>query len=283
MKKPRKAIRIVIAILGILLIGIFVYIRIMFAQFDPAKVINRINEEGISYHQSYLESSFGMINMVEFGDKTKPKVLFIHGSPGHWTDWEYILTDSGLMKQYHLIAYDRPGFGESTSQAQYDLGAEATIAKEVINYFKTNEESFTIAGHSYGGAVLEQMMIEYSSEISKAIYVAPTINPAFHGKKWYNMAAAFPLVCVFLPRELQNSNKEMWKLAEYLEKCEENLRDFNTPTVFIQGEKDILVPYETANYYRNFDSTDIHFVLPEDLNHFTPWSNPELIIEAIEK
>ena len=55
-------------------------------------------------------------------------------------------------------------------------------------------------------------------------------------------------------------------------------------TIIIQGDKDVLVPFKNAEFTKNMlINADVQVVMKKDMNHFVPWSNPELIKEAILK
>lgn len=52
------------------------------------------------------------LNVVEAGDPTRPALVFIHGLGQSHLSWEYQLR-SELAKNYHLVAYDLRGHGNS--------------------------------------------------------------------------------------------------------------------------------------------------------------------------
>lgn len=54
------------------------------------------------------------------------------------------------------------------------------------------------------------------------------------------------------------------------------------PVTVIQGKKDSLVPAGNADFARKMlVNAPVEFVFKEDMDHFVPWSNPELIQNAI--
>lgn len=87
------------------------------------------------------------LRVREFGDLDGEPVIHFHGSPGSrlelaWAD--DVLTAAGV----HLIAFDRPGYGEST-QVPFSLGSVATMALEVAE--RLGLERFCTTGWSGGG------------------------------------------------------------------------------------------------------------------------------------
>ena len=73
----------------------------------------------------------------------------------------------------------------------------------------------------------------------------------------------------------------MMGLPEALLSIERNLSNIETPIVYIQGKEDVLVPYQTMDYFSDKGPSQTEFIIKEDMDHFTPWSDPQLIIDAI--
>ena len=242
-----------------------------------------LHARAITYIEQQKEYNKYLINHIIIGDTNKPKVLLIHGSPGSWGAWEHILLDSSLLNRFCMIAYDRPGYGKTTVPAQDQLTEQAQTAISIINDFLKEGEQLIIVGHSYGGAVVEQLMIDYPSLVKKAVLVSPTLSPVLQEARWYNNLAEFKLINLLLPNDLKHSNYEMLGLSESLRKNEEVLKHINTRMVYIQGKKDILVPLETVDYFRSFNHDSIDYIIKSDMNHFVPWSHPKLIIDAIHE
>ena len=269
------------AILLLVTIG-FVIFQKFKAEFDDQKIINEFHAQNIFPHSEMIPYKGNEIHTIYIGDLSKPKVLLIHGSPGYWFDFKYIFADKTLQKEYCIISYDRPGYGKTTVPAQKHLSNQAKVAAAVLNHYGKSNEKFIIVGHSYGGAVLEQTILDFQTKISHVIYVAPCLSPEFQKAKWYNIMISGGLTNKMLPLELKNSNLEMMALENDLSLNEGRLHEINIPTSYIQGKKDVLVPYQTQAYYLKFHKNADHKLL-EDLNHFIPWSNPELIVQAIKE
>ncbi|MEL7001710.1 MAG: alpha/beta hydrolase, partial [Bacteroidota bacterium] len=85
------------------------------------------------------------------------------------------------------------------------------------------------------------------------------------------------------PTSFRVTNDEIYYLEDELKDMLPLWKDIQIPATIIQGGKDSLVPAENADFARKMliNSPDVDIVLVEDMNHFVPWSNPELIREAI--
>lgn len=280
--KRKTIIYIILGVFVLVAATVSVYMHRMVRGFHPDSKMDRILAAGIQFVDYYVPFHGDSLFVKTTGNPDSTPALLIHGSPGYWSDWENILADPYLRNHFHLIVYDRPGYGNTTVPVTADLKVEANAALQIIETFgNLDSTQFTVVGHSYGGPVVEELMLNYPEKIRKSVLVAALLNPAFHHPKWYNYLASFPLFDPLIPKPLRQSNKEMWSLANELAANEQQLKDFDIETIFIQGEKDILVPFETAAFYKQYDTTNIKYILPKDLNHFTPWSHPDLIINAI--
>lgn len=281
----RRRIRRVLFISGfaiLLVIGIVsVLFQLFRAEFDHQKIMSEFHAQNIFPISEMIPYGDDQIHTSYIGDLSKPKVLLIHGSPGYWFDFKNIFADKTLQEDYCIISYDRPGYGKTTVPVKKRLHDQAKVAATVLNHYGEPGEKFIVLGHSYGGAVLEQTILDYPTKISHAIYVAPCLSPEFQKAKWYNLMVSGGLANGVLPNELLNSNKEMMALEEDLGNNEARLHEIHIPTSYIQGKEDILVPYQTQAYYLQFHK-NVNHILLDDLNHFVPWSAPELIVQAIK-
>lgn len=270
--------------LGIILAVVLVVILIAMSFITPdseKKVFQRLNEENIfpntkliTYQDSLL------IRVITIGDSTKPALLLIHGSPGDWSAWENIITNDSVRAAFHILAVDRAGFGETTVPALANLHEQAEVVWQVLEGGGITK-NITLAGHSYGGAVVEQLLIDHSSAFNLAIMVAPTLSPELMQPKWYNKVARWKPVNYIISKNLKSSNIEMMGLPASLKLNEEAIPSIQIPIVYIQGKKDVLVDHETVDYFHKHKPDGVKYVIIDDMNHFTPWSDPYLINDAI--
>lgn len=244
------------------------------------KTIQEMLEQGVVPTCFLMEYGDDVVNTVYVGDPKKPKILFVHGSPGDWTAWSGLMTDSTLLENYFMISYDRSGYGSTTVDPQPDLAKHGDVAIAVMNQYGPNE-SFIIVGHSYGGAVVGQILVSAPEKLDKAILAAPAISPGHQEPRWYNKLARRKLINKLIGNDMRSSNVEMIGLSESLRNIEQSFPEVKVPQVFIHGEKDILVPYATVDYWKSHKMTSVDYVLRKDMNHFVPFSDPILIINAI--
>ena len=270
--------------LGIILVVIVVVIMAIMSFIVPDgedKVLQRLKENNIYPVSKLITYQDSMqVRVVIVGDSTKPALLLIHGSPGDWSAWENIIANDSIRAAFYILSIDRAGFGETTVPALVDLPEQANVVWQVMkNEFIT--DNITLAGHSYGGAVVEQLLIDHADAFNLAVFVAPTLSPELMQPRWYNKVARWKLVNKIISKDLKSSNIEMLGLPHSLEKNEDAIASISTPIIYIQGRKDVLVAHKTVDYFHQLKPTGVKYIIIEDMNHFTPWSDPYLITDAL--
>lgn len=207
-------------------------------------------------------------------------LVFVHGSPGSWDNFLHFFLQPELRESFNIIAPDRPGFGKTRPDSP-----EPSMDRQAAILSPTLEKSplpAILIGHSLGGPVAAQMAIDYPDRVAGLILIAPSISPALEDPRWYNRLADSAPVRWFLPRPLKHSNDEIMPLKGELTGMEDATAVLTLPVIVIQGDKDSLVPPENAAYVKqHFQRAKTDIRTYPDLNHFIPWTRPDLITEAI--
>lgn len=89
----------------------------------------------------------------EAGNKNKPTILLLHGFPSSSHMYRDLIND--LSADYHLIAPDYPGFGQSSSPSlsAYNYSFD-NLALTIYRFIETLElKKFILYVHDYGGPV----------------------------------------------------------------------------------------------------------------------------------
>ncbi|MEJ1241574.1 alpha/beta hydrolase [Chryseolinea sp. T2] len=250
---------------------------------SPREVDNYFKVENVEAKQDEYTSDHHQIHYVSAGDTTGPLVLFIHGSPGSLSAFIRYLADTSLLSKGLLITTDRPGFGYSNfGHGVASLEEQAAILKPLLIKHKHNRPVVLI-GHSLGGPLIARMAMDYPDLIDGLIIVAGSIDPELEPNEvWFRAPLATPFLSWLLPRSLRASNEEIYHLKPELEKMLPLWSTIHCPVIVIQGKKDSLVPAENAEFARkHLVNAPVEFVFKDDMDHFVPWSNPELIHDAI--
>jgi pimeloyl-ACP methyl ester carboxylesterase len=244
-----------------------------------------IKTNKIKGSQQEYETGSRVIHYVTSGDSTKPLVLFVHGSPGSLSAFIHFLKDSTLTERAFLITTDRPGFGHSNfGWGEGSLSKQSEALKPILERYKLNRPVILI-GHSLGGPLIAKMAMDYPELVDGLIIVAGSIDPELEpNETWFRAPLATPFLSWVLPRSLRASNEEIYHLKPELQKLLPYWKDVRCPVIVIQGQKDSLVPKENADFAKKMlVNAPVEFVLVDGMDHFVPWSNPELIHDAIIK
>ncbi len=217
------------------------------------------------------------------GVDTLPAVLFIHGSPGAWDAFIHFFTDSSLYNRAQLIAADRPGFGKSNlGEPEPSLKAQASALAPLLRLGRSGGIKPILVGHSLGGPVAVRLAMDYPDDVGGLILVAPSIDPDLEKKEWYRpIGNVFPFRQL-LPVELDVSNREIMPLKRELQQMIPLWATIRIPVTVIQGEDDPLVPPGNAAFAkRMLVNAPVIIQMIPNMNHFIPWSRPDLIHDAI--
>lgn len=262
------------------------FIMCLCACANPTKTIEkdilRFKREYPNQIQTYQAGSRTM-GFAWSGDPSKRPVLFVHGSPGSWEGWSQFLLYPDLQKNFHLMAIDRPGYGSSNQgKTEHSLAKQAQDAIEVLKYNKSGLPAILV-GHSFGGPVIARAAIDYPEKIAGLVFVASSVDPNLEKTKWYQLPANWWPVNILIPTELRVCNEEILTLKSELLAMKPYWKNIRAKSIFIQGEKDPLVPKENLKFLS--ENIDKNFIvssqLVSDLNHFIPWKRPDLIVNGI--
>ena len=89
------------------------------------------------------------LHYLDWGNEGKPKILLLHGLRGHSHSWDDISAE--FCKDYHIIALDQRGRGESDWAPDGDYSSHSFVADLEAFCLEIGFEKFTLIGHSMGG------------------------------------------------------------------------------------------------------------------------------------
>jgi pimeloyl-ACP methyl ester carboxylesterase len=155
----------------------------------------------------------------------------------------------------------------------------------VLKYKKMGKKIILI-GHSLGGPMIARMAMDYPELIDNLIIVAGSITPNLEpNEKWFRIPMDFMPIRVLIPASFRASNHEILYLKPELEKMLPLWKNIRQPVIVIQGGKDMFVSPKNADFAEKMlvNAKSLKVVRIDTMNHFVPWSHPQLIKKAIEE
>ena len=226
-----------------------------------------------------------MVNYAEIGSDTLPVAFFVHGSPGSWSGFMDFMKDTVLLKKVKMVSVDRIGFGESDyGYAEESLVRQAEYLKPIVLKYKQMGKKIILIGHSLGGPIIARMAMDYPELIDNLIIVAGSIAPELEpNEKWFRIPMDFMPIRVLIPASFRASNHEILYLKPELEKMLPLWKNIRQPVIVIQGGKDMFVSPKNADFAQKMlvNAKSLRLIKVDTMNHFVPWSHPQLIKKAI--
>ncbi|MGL6044760.1 MAG: alpha/beta fold hydrolase, partial [Sandaracinobacteroides sp.] len=171
-----------------------------------------------------------LLSVLEAGDPSGRTLLYIHGTPGDATGWaDYLRTP---LPGFHVLAVDRPGFGQSGPRgAVPSLKAQAAA----ISVLLPHGGRAVIVGHSLGAPIAAQLAVDYPGRVGALVLLAGSLDPSLEKLHWAQPIAALAPVKALLPRALRNANAELMGLKPELEALAPRLAALTCPVVIVHG------------------------------------------------
>lgn len=229
----------------------------------------------------FYEAIGRQLHYVETGDSLRQPVLFVHGSPGSWDNFKAFLKDTFLLAHCRLLSVDRPGFGESEKGGAED--ELPTQAAALLPILQRQNQPVVLVGHSYGGPIIVQAATMYPQYIKGLVIVAGSVDPTLEPSNWYRYPLKYTPLRWAIPSFFRSSNDELLPLKKELKQMAPQWEKVRCPVVIVQGGKDVLVPPDNAKFAKQqLTHVKVTTIWKENMNHFVPWSDPDLIVEGIK-
>lgn len=105
-----------------------------------------------TYDECIEEPIFeGRVCTVQANRDAMIGVILIHGLNGSTADWQNVIPS--LAKDFHVVAFDLPGFGKSDKGSQiYSPTRYARLAHFLADHY-FQDKPYHVVGHSMGGAI----------------------------------------------------------------------------------------------------------------------------------
>jgi pimeloyl-ACP methyl ester carboxylesterase len=199
------------------------------------------------------------------GTEKEPLLLFIHGAGNNAELWEH---QADYFKGLHPVCrLELPGHGHSTGQGETDIGAYAQWTRQVIAQTFSGQP-LVLAGHSMGGAVIQELALDPLPEIKGLILIGTGaklgVTPVILEMLGRNPEEFFQSIAIAAfdpetPARLRQpviasirSCAPAVILGDF-RACDrfdirERLKDIHLPTLILCGKRDKLTPIKYSQY-----------------------------------
>jgi len=242
---------------------------------EERSLIASILKEKMIQH-SYLNIDGHQLHYVANGDVKRPALVIIHGTPSDWRQYARYLFDENLLQQFYIVVIDRPGWGESVLANNKKIATfqeQAMIISRLAKQLREDNggQPVLLMGHSLGASMAPQVAIDFPELIDGLLLFAGTLDPSLSSPRWYNYAAAMPVVPYFIGDRMQRANKEIFQLKENIATLAAQLDKLQAHTIVVQGLKDKLVSPKNSRYVQRSFNQDLTQVIElEQEGHLFP-------------
>ena len=260
------------------------------------------------------------INLHYTREGSGSPVVLLHGRDGALQEYTFSIFDQ-LAEENDVIAFDRPGYGHSEwpEDKELSLEVQARLINKALK--KLNIENPLLVGHSYGGAVVLQYLLNYQKEVSGAVLLAPAsymdeppdgslysfpnipvlgpllthtillpvgerIAPNIYEQSFYPEQAPENYVNTMTALYLRPSNftataGELSVMKESLQAISPHYEEITVPVTVLFGTSDKMVDLETDGRRLVEDLPNGELTEIEGAGHKLHHTHSDLVIEAI--
>jgi pimeloyl-ACP methyl ester carboxylesterase len=256
------------------------------------------------------------LNILEWGDRYEPGLLFIHGGAAHASWWRFIAPY--FLPDYHCIAVDLSGHGDSEWRSIYtpDLWCEEVMA--LASDRSCFQSIPIIIGHSMGGLIALRAAAVMLNKLPGLIVIDSAVRPynsnagkrrKNHGllgrKRIYQSCQQAQISFRLIPPQpCKNAILLDYIAAQSIRQCNEGwtwkydptafrdlqastvydkLKEITSPTLIIRGQFSKILDKETADKMQSEISNASKVVEITGAFHHIMLDQPVLLINEIKK
>ncbi|KAI6183267.1 AB hydrolase-1 domain-containing protein [Aphelenchoides bicaudatus] len=119
------------------------------------------------FKDGYVQVSEVKLHYVEAGDRNKPLMVFVHGFPSFWWCWRFQLRY--FQKDYHVVALDMRGYGESDKPKGYKNYTVQKLSSDLIQFIEHFGKEVNLVAHDWGAVIAWNVALQKPELIHKLI------------------------------------------------------------------------------------------------------------------
>lgn len=257
------------------------------------------------------------IHYQEFGDKTNPTLLLIHGYTASTYVW-HTVAPKLAREGFHVVSVDLLGFGFSDKPAWFDysIASQSRIILRFINRLGIGKATFV--GSSYGGAVASWFTLDNPERVDKLVLVGAvfnnelkfnsifrvvsipgigeTVSPFLIDSKTFlkhrmkgtldktnhHLITKDRIESILRPLKAADAHYSLLMTARNwdADRIEEDAHFINQPTLLIWGENDNVVPLKNGEKLYN-EILNSRLIILKNCGHVPPEEKPEIFTNLV--
>lgn len=278
--KFKKILKIALLLLILLIsVLVFLFYRLSTPMSDD-KIIAEFKNNNVDVFLKYKKFenfSYRVLDFQQELDTTKVNLVFIHGSIGSAKDFMAYCSDSELLKNANIRAYDRIGYGlRYTGNTPASIAIERLHLEDVIADMKKSRT--ILVGYSYGGPIAL-----YSTDLfKKIVLIAPAVHAESEHVPWAINFYKWKVTNWMLPKTWKAASKEKIGHKADLKKVEGSWKNNPSPIISVHGNEDGIVPIENSYFLKEIYSPEQFEMLTLDgVGHGLVWSQYNTIVQLL--
>ena len=241
---------------------------------------------GAAFREGFIEADGFRIRYAEAGEGVP--LVHLHGAGGLRLSPAHDL----LARQFRVIAFEMPGFGDSpentATQSMAELAMTMARAADALHL-----DRFNLWGTSFGGKVAVWLAVQAPERLSALVLQAPAAilpaggapvarTPEEMARLLYAHPERMPPGPKRDPAVLAKQQKLVGRLRGPARDSdlEARMGTIDTPTLVLWGTLDRMIPSEMGRLYKEL-MRNCHLVLVYDAGHAMDAERPEAFTEVV--
>lgn len=251
--------------------------------YSASSIADKALNNTVSFQQTQL-------HYVSIGENNGIPVVMIHGTPGNWESFKYVLGNTQLQSEFKMASIDRLGWGKSSYPKNSDehdktpdYKQQVTAIAAIIRHFAPKQKVILV-GHSLGSSIAPRVAQEFPELVSGLLLLAGTLDPEFGAPRWYNRTANLSLIKKMIGEMMAQSNDEIMLLKESLIKTLPVWQTLTIPVTVIQGDSDKLVNPKNIHFAEQklaHLGNKFRLIELKKVGHFIPWEQTQVIRDEL--
>ena len=167
----------------------------------------------------------------------KPLLLLLHGAPGSLTSFLTFCIDPFLLRFFHIVAVDRPGYGYSgPGKPVLSVWQQSRMMRALVEHLVPGKQPGIIVAESYSAAIACFMAADMPGLTAGMILISANPNRGKQ-KRWaWSRLLDQPVLNWIRPRALVAASRERMKLADERHDMAGLCRHINIPVMYLRAE-----------------------------------------------